>query len=252
VKGDGLESEYGVPFPGRVAPPGQWSHTGYRDDGKPFDWERVFGRSGPRVVDLGCGNGRYLIGSALSRPDRDHLGIDLVQRAIDFAAHRANKRGLANVRFVTGDAVPWLFARLTGNSVDEIHVYHPQPYYEAAEISRRMLTPDFLERAWQVLRPNGLLVLQTDNKAYWKYLLEGARRHFDPEIIPGPWPDARQGRTRREILARKKGLVVWRMEAHRRDAPVAVAISPPDFDANRPRFRRGSGAEMGRKKGGGR
>jgi tRNA (guanine-N7-)-methyltransferase len=239
------EFEFGVPFPGRVAPPGQWSRTGYRDDGAPFDWERVFGRSSPRVVDLGCGNGRYLIGSALSRPDRDHLGVDLVQRAIDFAAHRANKRGLRNVRFVTGDAVLWLFARLAENSVDEIHVYHPQPYYEAAEISRRLLTPDFLERAWRVLRPNGLHVLQTDNKAYWKYLLEAVPAHFNPQIVAGSWPEAPEGRTRREIQARRKGLVIWRMEARRRDAPSPVRISPPDFDANRPRFKRGHGATKG-------
>src|SRR6185295_708273 len=105
------------------------------------------------------------------------------QRAIDFAAHRANKRGLRNVRFVTGDAVPWLFARLAENSLDEIHVYHPQPYYESADISKRMLTPEFLDRAWRVLRPNGGLVLQTDNKSYWKYLLEAVRKCFDPEIL---------------------------------------------------------------------
>jgi tRNA (guanine-N7-)-methyltransferase len=232
----GREFELGVPIPGRLVPHDQWTRTGYRDDGKPFDWDRVFGRAVERVVDLGCGNGRYLIGAAGERPDRDHLGIDLVQRAIDFAAHRANKRGLPNVRFVTGDAVPWLFERI--DSVDEIHVYHPQPYYEAAEISKRMLTPQFLDRAWRVLRPNGLLVLQTDNKAYWKYLLEAVRGHFDPEIVPGPWPDAPQGRTRREIQARQKGLVVWRMTAKRRDVPKPVRISAPDFDANRPRYRR--------------
>ena len=235
------EVEYGVPFPGRVVPHDQWSRTGYRDDGNPFDWGRVFGRSSARVVDLGCGNGRYLIGSGLSRPGCDHLGIDLVQRAIDFAAHRANKRGLRNVRFATGDAVPWLFARLAENSVDEIHVYHPQPYYEASEISRRMLTPEFLDRAWRVLRPSGFLVLQTDNKAYWKYLLKAVVKHFDPEIIPGPWSDAPQGRTRREILARRKGLAIWRMVVHRRETPSEVRIAEPDFDANRPRFRRGDG-----------
>lgn len=235
------EFEFGVPFPGRVMPHEQWSSTGYRDNGLPFDWERVFGRSSARVVDLGCGNGRYLIGSGLSRPDLDHLGIDLVQRAIDFAAHRSNKRGLRNVRFVTGDAVLWLFARFPENSVDEIHVYHPQPYYEAAEVSRRMLTPEFLDRAWRVLRANGLLVVQTDNKAYWKYLLGAVPGHFNPEIVAGPWPEAPQGRTRREIQARRKGLVVWRMVAHRRDVPSAVPIPPPNFDANRPRFKRRDG-----------
>jgi tRNA (guanine-N7-)-methyltransferase len=232
------DEEFGVPYPGRVLPGGQWTKTGYRDTGKPFDWDAVFGRSARRVVDLGCGNGRYLIGSALSRADRDHLGIDLVQVAIDHAAHRANKRGLKNVRFVTGDANLWLFQRLGPDSLDEIHIYHPQPYYEEADVSKRLLTAEFLDRTWTVMRRGGLLVLQTDNKAYWTYLLKAVQKHFDPEIVPGPWPDAPRGRTRREIIARHKGLAVWRMTARRRDVPQAIEIPPADFDANRPKFKR--------------
>jgi tRNA (guanine-N7-)-methyltransferase len=232
------ELEFGVPVPGRVLPGDRWTKTGYRDTGKPFDWERVFDRGAPRVVDLGCGNGRYLIGSALARPDRDHLGVDLVQVAIDHAAHRSNQRGLRNVRFVTGDANLWLFERLAPDSADEIHVYHPQPYYEIADISRRLLTAEFLERTWIVLRRDGVLVLQTDNKAYWSYLLQAVAKHFDPEVIPGPWPDAPRGRTRREIIARGRGLTVWRMAARRRDTPQATGIPRADFDANRPEFRR--------------
>jgi len=232
------ESEFGVPVPGRVLPGEQWTKTGYRDPGKPFDWDAVFGRPAPRVVDLGCGNGRYLIGSALARPNRDHLGVDLVQVAIDHAAHRANKRGLKNVRFVTGDANLWIRERLVPDSIDEMHIYHPQPYYEVAEISERLLTPEFLERTWTVLRRGGILVLQTDNKSYWTYLLKAVAKHFDPEVVPGPWPDAPRGRTRREIIARHKGLAVWRMVARRRDVPQAIEIPRPDFDANRPRFRK--------------
>lgn len=232
------QSEFGVPVPGRVLPHEQWTKTGYRDPGKPFDWDAVFGRRAPRVVDLGCGNGRYLIGSALARPDHDHLGVDLVQVAIDHAAHRGNQRGLKNVRFVTGDANPWLYERLVPDSVDEIHIYHPQPYYEEADVSKRLLTPEYLGRLWKVLRRGGLLVLQTDNKSYWSYLLKAAAKHFEPEVKSGPWPDAPRGRTRREIIARMKGLAIWRMEARRRDEPRPGEIARPDFDANRPRFRK--------------
>lgn len=232
------ENEFGVPVPGRVLPGSQWTKTGYRDPGTPFDWDAVFGRSARRVVDLGCGNGRYLIGSALQRPDVDHLGVDLVQVAIDHAAHRGNQRGLRNVRFVTGDANPWLFERLLPNSVDEIHIYHPQPYYEVADVSKRLLTAEFLGRAWTVLREDGVLVLQTDNKAYWSYLLKAVAKHFEPEVMSKPWPDAPRGRTRREIIARGKGLAIWRMTARRRESPLPIEIPPADFDANRPLFRR--------------
>ncbi|MBI5365554.1 MAG: methyltransferase domain-containing protein [Planctomycetes bacterium] len=231
------DCEFGVPFPGRVLDGSRWTRTGLRDPGAPFDWTRVFGRDAPRVVDLGCGNGRYLIGSALARPATDHLGIDLVQVAVDFAAQRANRRGLTNVRFVVADAVTWMYDRLAPASVDEVHVYHPQPYYEPDDRARRLLTPEFIERTWTVLRPGGMLVLQTDNRSYWKYLMAAVPKHFLPELLPGPWPDAPAGRTRREISARLKGLVVWRMQARRRDAPLAIAVPAPDFDADRPSFR---------------
>lgn len=203
-----VEREFGVPFPGREVPRERWTKTGYRDDGLPFDWARVLGREAPRVVDLGCGNGRFLISSACRRHDHDHLGVDLVQRCIDFAAHRANKRGLANVRFATGDAKTWLYERL--DAADEIHVYHPQPRGD------RLVTPEFLDRAWTVLRPGGMLVLQTDNLSYWRELTRIVPARFDVEVVPGPWPDAPRGRTRREIVARSRGWSIWRMIARPR------------------------------------
>ena len=232
------EYELGVLFPGRILPGAGWTKTGFRDTGRVFDWDAVFKRSAPRVIDLGCGNGRFLIGSAVARPAHDHLGIDLVQVAIDHAARRANRRGLANVRFLTADATLWLFERLEADSIDELHIYHPQPYYEEADVSRRMLTPEFLERAWKVLRKRGLLVLQTDNKSYWAYLREAVDKHFEPRLHPAPWPDAPEGRTRREIQARQKGLAVFRMTAARRETPLPIRIPRPDFDANRPRFKK--------------
>ena len=226
------ESEFGVPFPGRTVPRERWTTTGLRDPGGAFDWNAEFGREAPRVVDLGCGNGRFLIGSALARPDRDHFGVDVVQIAIDYAAQRANRRGLANVRFVVGDAVVWMEERFAANSLDEVHIYHPQPYYEADAANRRLLTPAFLERTWTVLRPGGLLILQTDNRAYWVYLVGAVQKHFEVEKLPLEWPEAPGGRTRREIQAREKGLQVWRMEARRRDVPLAMSPASANWSRN--------------------
>lgn len=231
------ERDDGAPFPGRELPRERWTKTGWRGAGA-FDWAAVFGREAPRVVDLGCGNGRYLVHSALARPGHDHLGVDLVQVAVDWAAQRANRRGLANVRFAVGDASAWMAERLAPGSLDEIHVYHPQPYYEAAERSKRQLSPAFFRRAWELLRPGGLLVLQTDNRAYWQYMLRAAAKHFEPAPLAGPWPDAPEGRTRREIEARRQGLAVWRLQARRREVPRAGEIAEPDFDADRPAHRR--------------
>ena len=70
------DSGLGIPFPGEVLPRERWTRTrvGLGGGGRHFDWTATFGRSVPRVVDLGCGNGRYLIASALARAGLDHLG----------------------------------------------------------------------------------------------------------------------------------------------------------------------------------
>ena len=239
------ESDHGVPFPGEPVPPERRTTCQVElRRGEPLDWAALFGRDGTRVVDLGCGNGRFLLGSALARPEALHLGVDLVPQAIRHAARRAGERGLANVRYAWGDARELLFRGLGPESVDELHVYHPQPYYDPEQVERRLLTPAFFGRAWAALRkPAGLLVLQTDNPYYWRYVRRCAPRLFAWEERSEPWPEAPAGRTRREIMARQRGLTIFAgtgtpLALHPRQARARVARLPrPTFDANRPRFR---------------
>lgn len=215
--------------------------------GRTLDWNALFGREAPRVLDLGCGNGRYLLGSALARPGHDHLGVDLVEPAVAHASRRASERGLSNVRYAWGDALVFFMQRIEAGTVDELHVYHPQPYYEVEEREKRMLTPAFLARAWHVLRPGGQLVLQTDNPYYWRFLLSVVPRFFRFAERGAPWPEAPRGRTRREIVARSKGLAIFRGVGARLDDLASEEVDRlgrelpvPDFDANKPPFRKES------------
>lgn len=246
------ETDHGVPFPGSpVDPVARTDCAASLRRGARVDWGALFGRAtARRVVDLGCGNGRFLLGAALAHPEADHLGVDLVPQAIQHAARRAGERGLGNVRYAWGDARELLYRGLEPDSVDELHVYHPQPYYDEQEIERRLLMPAFFGRAWTALRkPDGVLVVQTDNPAYWRYLSRSAPRLFAWEEQPLPWPDAPEGRTRREILARQQGLAIMAglgrpLALHPRQARARVArLEKPTFDANKPGFR---GAPRGR------
>lgn len=179
-----------------------------------------------RVADLGCGDGDFLLASAAARPDVEHVGIDLLRPVIERAAREAAKRGLSNVRFLACDAVGWLATQPAG-SLDEIHVYHPQPYVDPAEVHLGMLAPAFFESAWRALRPGGLFVLQTDERRYGKYLEEAIARHFDAVRRPEPWPEG--PRTRREATAQRKKLQVLRVEARRLDVPRDVEVPAPYF-----------------------
>ncbi len=236
-----IEREFGVPVAGEILEPEHWTQTALKrlpPEG-PLDWEVHFGRKAPVVLDLGCGNGRFLIGSAVWRPDHDHLGVDALPVVIRYATRRGNQRGLGNLRFAVADARTFLERYVVPGSVCEIHSYHPQPYYDPAQVYRRLVTPAFLALVHRALAPAGLFFVQTDNPGYWRYLQEVVPVFFDFHEQVRPWPDGPKGRTRREIIALRRGLPVFRGRGTRRDGlsepealTLAEALPPPVFDAD--------------------
>lgn len=237
-----VERELGVPFPGVVVDPAKWTQTALKAmpaEGR-LNWAQLFGRTAPVVLDLGCGNGRFLIGSAYTRPDRDHFGVDTLPVVIRYARKRGNQRGLTNLKFAVLGGHELLEKFVEPGSVSEIHVYHPQPYYDPRQVHRRLVTPAFLSLVHRSLAPGGLFVIQTDNPGYWRYLRQVVPVFFDFHERIGRWPDAPRGRTRREIVALSRKLPVFRgsgtakvglgeTEALR----LAENLPPPVFDADR-------------------
>jgi tRNA (guanine-N7-)-methyltransferase len=236
-----IEREFGIPIAGEILDPSRWTRTSLKKlPAGWINWEELFGRRAPVVLDLGCGNGRFLIGSAVWRPDHDHLGIDLLPVVIRYATRRGNQRGLGNLRFAVGHAGQLLQRHVEPGSVCEIHCYHPQPYYDPSQAHRRLVTPEFLALVHRSLGPGGRFFVQTDNPGYWRYLREVVPVFFEFQEQTRPWPDAPRGRTRREIIALRRGLSVFRGWGSARSGlgeadalRLAQALPPPVFDADR-------------------
>jgi len=235
-----VEYELGVAIPGVILPQERWAKTALKrlPAQGPLDWQEIFGRRAPIVLDLGCGNGRFVLASALARTECDHVGVDILPCVIRYATRRANQRGLWNVRFAVCGGGDFLEKYVAEGSVAEIHVYHPQPYENPQKIALRMVTPRFLACVHRSLAPDGLFVIQTDNLPYWRYMAAIIPRFFEFHEHQGPWPDAPAGRTRREIMARAMGLPIFRAWARPRkqldpsslDA-LAAELPLPLFDA---------------------
>lgn len=243
---DEIEYELGVPIAGRILPPEQWAQTALKryPDGGPIDWAALFGREAPVVIDIGCGNGRFSLHSAVHRPGHLHLGVDPLPVVIRYARRRGIQRGLTNLLFAVGGGRELLANHVAAGSVREIHCYHPQPYYDRRQVHLRLITPEFLALVHRALAPDGLFVVQTDNPGYWRYIRKASQAFFDFGEQAGPWPDAPDGRTRREIIARRQGLPIFRGTGtpqaglgEETARALAESLPPPTFSADR-RLRR--------------
>lgn len=237
------ETEFGVPIPGRILPEAEWAKTGVKrlPLSGTLDWAAIFGRVAPVVLELGCGNGRYTLLSALARPEVDHFATDILPVVIRYATRRANQRGLHNVRFAVRDGESFMGAYVAAGSVSEVHLYHPQPYHDPKQAHLRLVTPRFLADVHRSLAPGGLFVVQTDNPDYWDYMTRVLPVFFDFHEQAADWPDAPEGRSRREVLARSRGLKIFRGFGHAltglgRAEAIALAqvLPPPTFRSRGP------------------
>jgi tRNA (guanine-N7-)-methyltransferase len=236
-----IEREFGVPVPGEIVAQDLWTQSAIKKlPAGHLDWKSVFGREAPVVLDLGCGNGRSTLSSAVWRSGHSHLGVDVLPVVIRYATRRANQRGLSNVRFAVMGGRELLADHIAPGSVSEVHCYHPQPFYDPAQVHKRLITPEFMTLVHRVLAPDGLFVIQTDNPGYWKYIRQAVPLFFEFAEHSTRWPDAPKGRTRREIIALREGLPVFRGSGKPRVSlspaealKLAESLPAPTFDADR-------------------
>lgn len=110
------------------------------------------------AIDLGTGDGRFVLAHAAARPDRLVIGVDAAATAMAEASRRAGrpprKGGLPNVLFVVA-AAEALPAALSGNA-DAVTIHFPW-----GSLLRGLLRPDaaILGGLARVTRPGATLTL---------------------------------------------------------------------------------------------
>ena len=183
-----------------------------------LNWPAIFGSSGngdPRktVLELGCATGTFLLHRADQLPAANLIGVEFANKYFIKAAERARKRNLTNIRVIRTEASQFVCSRLADRSLDECHIYHPDPWPKERHHKRRLIQPPFLSALQRVLSPGGFIVFQSDHEEYFGWAMERIQRTFRVELHPQAWPDAPDGRTNWEIKFLRQGLPIWRLIA---------------------------------------
>jgi tRNA (guanine-N7-)-methyltransferase len=138
----------------------------------PLDLDRVFGRTAPRVLEVGFGNGDTLVEVAARSPERDFVGVEVHPPGVGHCLLEVAARGLTNVRVVVHDAVEVLAHQLAPASLDEVLLYFPDPWPKKRHHKRRIVQPAFVALVADRLKPGGRFRLATDWEPYAAWMLE--------------------------------------------------------------------------------
>lgn len=131
-----------------------------------LDVAALFGNRRRVVLEIGSGKGRFLIAGATEQPEVNFIGIEKSLHYHRVIRDRVVKRGLTNIRLVNHDAFLVLRDMLPDASIDEIHVYFPDPWPRKREQKRRIIRAEVLREMGRVLVPGGSGILVTDHRDY--------------------------------------------------------------------------------------
>ncbi|MGH8286472.1 MAG: tRNA (guanosine(46)-N7)-methyltransferase TrmB [Steroidobacteraceae bacterium] len=149
-----------------------WPRYGIDFTPAPLDFDAVFKRRAPRVVEIGFGTGENLVALATARPERDHLGIEVHRPGVGRLLLAIEKLGLANVRAICHDAVEVLDHQIPAASLDEVLILFPDPWHKKRHHKRRLIQPPFAALVANRLKAGGVLRLATDWQPYAEQMLE--------------------------------------------------------------------------------
>jgi len=142
----------------------------------------------PLEVDLGCGDGSFLLAMAQHFPERNFLGVERLAGRVGKVERRIRRLGLKNVRILRLESaytVGWL---LPAASVSRLHLLCPDPWPKKKHHRRRLvIDPEFQNGLKRVLVPGGEFLHKTDNDEYFQVATEA----FDslPHFHRLEWPE---------------------------------------------------------------
>ena len=123
----------------------------------------------PLEIDLGCGDGKFLLEMAAHYPDRDFLGVERLLGRVRKVCKNIGKRGLANARVLRLESrytAEWLLPR---ESVSRLHLLCPDPWPKMRHHRRRLIQEEFLQAIWDLLEPGGEFLFKTDHPGYFEW-----------------------------------------------------------------------------------
>ncbi len=153
----------------------------YRREKLPLDLENV-------IVEIGFGNGDFLLNMASSNPERFFIGIEISGISIDKLVRKAKRLGVGNLRCVRIDAYWGMYLLFRDESVESIYMNFPDPWPKKKHGERRLTNLRNMYIYARKLHEGGEIHLRTDEYFLIEYTLENAQylQAFETHYMKNP------------------------------------------------------------------
>ncbi len=138
----------------------------------PFKTEELFSKSLPLEIEIGCGNGSFLINYAQKHPDLNLIGVERLLGRVRKVDRKAGRAESTNIRLLRLDAYYLLKYLIPDESIQAIHIYFPDPWPKRKHLKKRLIQEGFPLLCTRILETGGTVHLRTDHEHYFRQMEE--------------------------------------------------------------------------------
>ena len=184
----------------------------------PLDVDQLFGRTAPKILEIGFGMGETTATIAQSHPECDYIGIEVHTPGVGALLRQIATLGLTNIRIVQHDAVEVLDCMIAPESLDGVHIFFPDPWPKKRHHKRRLVQPGFLAALAARMKPGAYLHVATDWEDYALQMLEvlSAERVLANTVEEFAERPAARPETKFESRGLRLGHKVWELVFRKR------------------------------------
>ncbi|MCQ9327544.1 tRNA (guanosine(46)-N7)-methyltransferase TrmB [Neisseria dentiae] len=196
-----------------------WPQFGLDYRAEPADLNAAFGRTNPKVLEIGFGMGTATVEIAKRLPQADFLAIDVHGPGVGNILKLIEEENVGNIRVMRHDAVEVVENMLADGSLDGIHIFFPDPWHKKRHNKRRLIQTPFVAKLLPKLKSGGYIHLATDWEEYAVQMLEvlnGFESLQNTAADYAPTPDYRP-ETKFEARGKRLGHGVWDLVFVRKD-----------------------------------
>lgn len=190
-----------------------WAQYGVEPAGGLLDLDALFGRSAPRILEIGFGMGGSLAELAQTHPEQDYLGIEVHRPGVGNLLKLSAAAQLRNLRVICADAVEVISRHIPDHSLDAVYLFFPDPWPKRRHAKRRIVQADFVALIARKLKAGGCFHLATDWQDYAEHMLQvlSSSPAFVNSAAPSCYSErpAQRPYTRFERRGERLGYQVW-------------------------------------------
>ncbi|MBT6450387.1 MAG: tRNA (guanosine(46)-N7)-methyltransferase TrmB [Verrucomicrobiales bacterium] len=139
---------------------------------EPLRLEELFPVTHPAELEIGCGDGGFLLEWATRHPKKNFIGVERLLGRIRKLDKKGRRAELTNLHLLRFEARYLLQYLLPDHAFDAVHIYFPDPWPKDKHRRHRLIDEHFPELARRILLPNGIVHLRTDDPAYFEQMQE--------------------------------------------------------------------------------